>query len=161
MANFVTSIRLLCAAALAFLPAFSPGFYALYLLAGVSDMADGWIARRTNTASRLGATLDTLADLAFAAVCLVRLLPLFALPVWLCCWIAVIAAVKLVSMASGWIMYRRFVPMHTQMNKLTGFLLPLVLPVVRLRLAAGIVCAAATLAAIQEGHFIRTGRIES
>ena len=161
MANLITFVRILCAAVLVFLPAFSPSFYALYLLAGVSDMLDGFVARRTNTVSSLGAKLDTLADIAFAAVCLVRLLPLFALPVWLCAWIALIAAVKIVNMISGWILHHRFVAAHTTLNRLTGlllFMLPLVLPVVDLRFAGGLICAVATLAAVQEGHFIRTGR---
>ena len=161
MANLITCVRLLCAFVLAFLPALSPSFYALYLLAGASDMLDGFIARRTNTTSTLGAKLDTLADFAFAAVCLVRLLPLFALPLWLCIWIALIAAVKLINVISGLIMHKRFVSEHTRMNKLTGLLLfafPLLLPVADLQLAACVVCAAATFAAVQEGHYIRTGR---
>ena len=74
---------------------------------------------------------------------------------------ALIAAVKLVNVISGWIMHRRFVSEHTRLNKLTGlllFVLPLLLPIVDLRFAAGFVCAAATIAALQEGHLIRRGR---
>lgn len=162
MANLITCIRILCAAALAFLPALSRSFYTVYLVAGVSDMLDGFVARRTNTASSLGARLDTLADFAFAAVCLVRLLPLFAWPRWLLIWIVLIAAVKLINVICGLIMHGRFVSEHTRMNKLTGLLLfafPLMLPVVDLRFAAGIVCVVATLAAVQEGHYIWTGRL--
>ena len=161
MANLITCIRILCAAALAFLPALSRSFYAVYLVAGVSDMLDGFVARRTSTTSILGAKLDTLADFAFAAVCLVRLLPLFALPLWLCGWIGLIAAVKLVNVISGWIIHGRFVSEHTRLNKLTGLLLfafPLLLPVADLQPAAGVVCVVATFAAVQEGHYIRTGR---
>ena len=162
MANFVTCIRILCAAALVFMPAFSPAFYALYLLGGVTDMLDGFIARRTSPVSPFGARLDTAADFAFAAVCLYKLLPLLEPPVWLCVWIALIAVIKLVSVISGWVVYRRFVTAHTPMNRLTGlllFALPLLLPAVDLRFAAGVVCAVATIAAVQEGHYIRTGSL--
>ena len=46
MANIITIIRILCSIALLFFPAFSPVFYVLYITAGVSDMVDGWFARR-------------------------------------------------------------------------------------------------------------------
>ena len=38
------------------------------------------------------------------------------------------------------------------------FVLPLTVPVVTLKYSAPLVCTAATFAAIQEGHYIRTGR---
>ncbi|MGN0972134.1 MAG: CDP-alcohol phosphatidyltransferase family protein, partial [Aristaeellaceae bacterium] len=79
---------------LLFTPALSPGFYALYLAAGLTDMLDGPIARKTHTATAAGARLDTLADMALVAACMVRLLPVLALPAWLWVWISVIAAIK-------------------------------------------------------------------
>ena len=63
MANIITCIRILCSIALLFCPALSVAFYALYITAGVSDMADGWVARKTNTVSEFGAKLDTIADI--------------------------------------------------------------------------------------------------
>ena len=54
MANLVTCLRILCAGLLLFFPAFSPAFFALYLTGGISDMLDGFIARRTHTASAFG-----------------------------------------------------------------------------------------------------------
>lgn len=37
-----------------FVPAFSPTFYALYISAGLTDIADGLVARRTNTVTAFG-----------------------------------------------------------------------------------------------------------
>ena len=83
MANIITILRILCSIALLFCPVFSLVFYALYITAGVSDMLDGWVARRTHTTSELGAKLDTIADVVFVIVCLVRLLPVLDIPTWL------------------------------------------------------------------------------
>ncbi len=40
------------------LPGVFPGFYALYLISGFSDMADGIIARKTNTVSEFAAVQE-------------------------------------------------------------------------------------------------------
>ena len=56
---------------------------------------------------------------------------------------------------------KRFVAVHSLMNKATGallFLLPLTISVLPLKYSAIVMCTAATFAAVQEGHFIRTGR---
>ena len=70
MANFITSLRIICSIALLLCPALSPVFYALYISAGFTDMIDGTIARKTNTVSEFGSKLDTVADFIFV--------PLFA-----------------------------------------------------------------------------------
>ena len=44
MANLITSCRILLSLLLLFFPALSPGFYGLYLAAGLSDMLDGFAA---------------------------------------------------------------------------------------------------------------------
>ena len=161
MANIVTSIRILCSIALLFFPVFSLAFYALYLTAGVSDMVDGWVARRTHTASELGAKLDTIADIVFVIVCLVKLLPVLDIAVWLYVWIGVIALIKIINIISGFVVQKRFVSVHSIMNKTTGLLLfifPLTISFIDLKYTAALVCIFATFAAIQEGHFIRTNQ---
>ena len=161
IANIITGSRIvLCIAILLFSP-FSPAFYALYTAAGLTDMIDGTVAKKTNTVSEFGAKLDTVADLVFVAVCLIKLLPVLDTPVWLWIWIAVIAMIKMINIVSGYVKQKKWVAPHTLMNKITGalcFLLPLTLSFIELRYSAVIVCAAATFAAVQEGHFIRTGR---
>lgn len=159
MANIVTGVRLLLSVLMLFLPVPSPGFWAVYAAAGLSDMLDGPIARRTRTASDFDARLDTLADMVFAVACMIRLLPVLTIPAWLWLWIGAIALIKGINLLSGLMMQRRLVAKHTLLNKATGlalFLLPLTLPFIDLRYTGSLVCALATLAAVQEGHLIRT-----
>ena len=159
MANIITRFRIAASPALLFCPVFSLPFFALYLTAGFSDMVDGVVARRTNTVSEFGAKLDTAADFVFVIVCLIRLLPVIGMPTWLYAWIGMIALIKGINIVSGVVMKKRFVAVHTVMNRVTGallFALPLTVPLVELRITALFVCAAATFAAIQEGHLIRT-----
>lgn len=161
MANLITSCRILLSLLLLFFPALSPGFYGLYLAAGLSDMLDGFVARRTNSASPLGAKLDSMADLVFLAVCLIKLLPVLTLPVWLWVWVGLIALLRLVNVVSGFVRRKKLVLLHTRANKLTGallFLLPLSLGFLNISYTSVPLCALASFAAIQEGHFIRTGR---
>ena len=159
MATIITIIRTLCSITILFCPVFSVAFYSLYIAAGLSDMIDGWVARKTNTVSDFGAKLDTVADFVFVVVCLVKLLPVMDVPVWLYVWIGIIAVIKIINIVSGYFVQKRFVAVHSVMNKVTGvllFILPLTLSFIDLKYSATVVCIFATFAAIQEGHFIRT-----
>ena len=161
MANIITFIRILCSIAILFCPVFSVAFYSLYITAGVSDMVDGWVARKTNTASEFGAKLDTIADIIFVITCLLKLIPVMDIPTWLYVWIGIIALIKIINVISGYVVQKQFVAIHSLMNKVTGvllFLLPLTFSFIDVRYSAAVVCIIATFAAVQEGHFIRTKR---
>ncbi len=160
MANSITGIRIVCSIILLFCPVFSPAFYALYITAGVTDMADGAVARKTGTAGEFGSKFDTAADFVLVVVCLIKLIPVIHVPVWLMIWIIVIAVIKAVNLISGYVMRKEVIALHTVMNKATGillFALPLTLTVIDLKYSGAIVSAAATFSAVQEGHLIRTG----
>ncbi len=160
MANIITGIRIVISVVLLFCPVFSPVFYALYITAGVSDMVDGAVARKTGTVSEFGSKLDTAADFVFVVVCLIKLIPAIHVPNWLIIWIIVIAVIKAINLISGYIVRKEMVALHTVMNKVTGillFVLPLTLTFIDLKYSGVFVSAAATFAAIQEGHMIRTG----
>ena len=160
MANTITFFRMAAGIVLLFCPVFSPAFYVVYIAAGLSDMLDGFVARKTDTVSRLGARLDAMADFVLVVVCLIKLLPTLRISAWLYGWIGMIALIKVVNIVSGFVVQKKLVTVHSVMNKATGallFLFPLTIPAVPLKCAAIVVCAAATFAAIQEGHFIRTG----
>ena len=161
MASIITFVRILCSIAILFYPIFSVAFYSLYITAGLTDMIDGWVARKTNTVSEFGAKLDTVADFVFVVVCLVKLLPIMDFPTWLYVWIGVIALIKIINIVSGYVVQKQFVAIHSVMNKVTGlllFILPPTLSFIDLRYSATVVCLVATFAAVQEGHFIRTKR---
>lgn len=160
MANIITIIRIICSMVLLLFPAFSPAFYVLYLIAGFSDMIDGAVARKTGSVSEVGSKLDTAADFVLIVVCLIKLLPILHAPSWLITWIIVIAAVKVINLISGYVLRKEYVVLHTMMNKVTGvllFFLPLTLTIIDLKYSGMVVCMAATFAAVQEGHLIRTG----
>lgn len=159
MANIITGCRILCSIFLLFVPVFSPIFHILYLVAGFTDMIDGTVARKTNTVSETGSRLDTIADIVFIVICMIKLLPVLTIPAWLCIWMVVIVIIKVINIISGYIVQKKFVAKHTIMNKITGavlFILPFSLSIVDLKFSGAFICTIAIFAAIQEGHLIRT-----
>lgn len=162
MANFITSLRIICSIALLFCPALSQVFYVLYIIAGVTDMIDGTVARKTNTVSEFGSRLDTVADFIFVMVCLIKLIPVLNIATWIYVWIVLIALIKVMNVVFGYVVRKQFVAVHSVMNKATGallFLLPLTLSVIELKYSSVFVCLFATIAAVQERYYIRIGKM--
>ena len=161
IANIITFCRILGSIGLLFCPVFSACFYGLYIFCGLTDMVDGTIARKTGAASSFGSMLDTVADFLFVISSFVKLVPVIRIPVWTWVWVAVIAAVKLVNLVRGFTQTKQMPALHTIANKATGlclFLLPLTMSFMDLQYTAPVVCVIATIAAIQEGYYIVTGR---
>ena len=160
IANAVTIFRILGSVLLLFFSAFSLEFYITYLLCGFTDMIDGTIARKTNSASELGSKIDTVADLVFVTVSLVKILPTVNAPSWLWIWGGVVAIIKIGNIVSGYISKKQFISIHTIMNKITGlilFLLPMTLSFAEFKYIVAVVCSVATLSAIQEAVYVITG----
>ena len=160
VANILTGFRILGSILLLFFPVFSVSFYSIYLLCGLSDMIDGTIAKKTNSASEFGAKLDTVADLLFVAVSLIKLLPIIHIPGWLWIWGSAIAIIKIGNIIWGYVSKKQFIALHTVMNKITGlllFLLPLTLSFAELKYSSIVVCSIATFATIQEWVHLTKG----
>ena len=159
IANIVTGCRIFGSALLLFLPVLSVAFYSIYIICGLSDMIDGTIARKTNSTSEIGSKIDTVADLIFVTVSLIKILPIITLPKWLWLWGGVIAIMRISNIIWGYISKKQFISLHTIMNKVTGlllFLLPLTISFVELKYSSIAVCCCATLSAVQEGFYIRS-----
>lgn len=157
MANVITSIRIICSIALIWCPALSPSFYALYLLAGFTDMIDGTVARKTNSVSELGSKLDSIADFIFIAVCLYKIIPVIDISVGIVIWIGIIALIKLFNYLAEYYRHGEMLAAHTVLNKVTGitlFVLPLTVNWIDFNIAAFIVCFVATVAALGETRYV-------
>ena len=164
MPNILTSIRIVCAAALVVCPTFSTWFYAVYLLGGASDVLDGVAARRLKKETEFGAKFDTVADVIFTAVVILKVVLTIDIPLWLLLWIIGIAVIKCFNIVLGFVLHKRFVAEHTVLNKLCGvllFLIPLCigwLPRLPVAILILLTCGVATVAAVQEGQVIRAGK---
>ena len=162
MANLITALRIICSIVLLFCPALSTSFYALYIVAGITDMIDGTVARKTNTVSEFGSRLDTVADFVFVVICLIKLIPVLNITTLIYVWVVIIAFIKVINVVSGYIVQKKFVAVHTVMNKVTGallFIFPLTVSIIDLKYSVIVVCLVATFAAVQEGHYIRIGKV--
>jgi len=154
--NIITLFRIAGSLGLLFCDVTNDTFWLIYCFCGISDIADGWLARKLKCVTTMGALLDSLADICFVACCAWKLLPILELPQWLWLWAGVIVAIKIVNQISALVMYGCFQFPHTIANKLTGFLLFIAVPMtVWSIIPITIVAAIATFSAIQEGHLIR------
>lgn len=164
MANIITGIRIVCAVVLIFCPTFSKWFYMFYILGGISDVLDGIAARHLGKETKFGARLDTIADIVFTVIVIIKVLQTVSIPVWIIIWTVCIAVIKCISFISGFVIHKRFISEHTVLNKICGILLFAVpFYIGRFQRQTIIVliiltCAAATVAAVQEGYYIHTGK---
>jgi CDP-diacylglycerol--glycerol-3-phosphate 3-phosphatidyltransferase len=159
--NIITTLRLLGAVCLLFFDVESVSFWAIYFVCGISDMADGYLARKLKCETKTGALLDSIADIGFVACCCVKLIPRLAFPKWLWIWGGVIVVIKVINQISALVMYKKCLFLHTIANKVTGVLLFVGVPLTLFLesiVPMVLVAVVATFAAVQEGHFIRTER---
>ena len=158
--NVISVLRIAGSISLLFCDVTGWPFWSLYVLCGLSDILDGWLARRLHAESKTGAILDSVSDIVFVACCAIRLLPVLEIPAWLWIWAGVIVIIKIVNQISALVVFKRFCFPHTVANKLTGLLLFLTVPTMfRSMIPISIVAALASFAALQEGHLIRTEQV--
>ena len=153
LANSITISRIFFSLTLLALFPHSSFFAAFYLMCGVTDVLDGFAARKLHTESEKGAMLDSTSDLLFSVVYAVKILPLLSVPLWIWVWTAIIAVAKSTGILIASKKEHRLSIEHSFGNKLTGlllFLLPLSVYAADIKYGATIVCIAASLTAIKE-----------
>lgn len=151
--NCITAARIVLSLALLFITPLSPAFIVVYIICGITDLADGPIARKTGAVSQLGARLDSAADLVMICVSLIVFIPFIKPPQEVIVWVCIIFAVRSASMITAYIKYKTFAVLHTYGNKLTGlmlFLFPVSLPYIHSPVSMYIMCAVASVSAVEE-----------
>ncbi len=161
MPNIIILLRIAGSLGLLLRDVTSVFLWIIYGLCGISDIVDGWLARRLKCVTKTGALLDSIADICFVACCARKLLPILELPQWLWLWAGVIVTIKIVNQISALVMYGHCCFPHTLANKATGFQLFIAVPMTFCTVVPfAIVATIATFAAIHEGLYIRTYKIK-
>lgn len=158
IANYISISRIIMSIILLILETFSLAFNIIYIYCGVSDMLDGFIARKSKSESEIGARLDSVADIIFVIAAMIKILPTLNLTKGIIIWIAVIAFIKLVNVIRSYINYKKIVLPHTTLNKITGFILfiaPFIIVKTNSMIFEIIICIMATFAAVQEGQEVK------
>lgn len=153
--NFITFLRMAGTVGLIFTVPFSGAFYIVYTLCGISDVLDGLIARLTKKTTEFGAKLDSIADLLFYTVMLLRIFPVLweRLPETIWYLVALILVLRCASYFTAAVKYKRFSARHTYLNKLTGvtlFFVPYFLTKSVGVTVCFVVCVIAILAVVEE-----------
>lgn len=123
IANYISIARILLVLTLVLIEPLSTMFFAVYFICGISDIFDGFIARKTNTTSKLGEKLDSAADLIMVAVLIGILYPIINPTVQILAWIVIIGIIRVISVMVVFLKYKTFGILHTHANKITGFTL--------------------------------------
>lgn len=153
--NILTAVRMACAIGLIFAEPVSAIFLTLYLICGLTDAVDGTIARLTGTASEFGAKFDSVADILFYSIMVLRFFPLLLKSISGHIWfvITLIVLIRVMIYLYFAIRYKTIISNHTYLNKLTGFAvfcLPFVIETNFLGEYSVIVSAVALVAVIYE-----------
>ena len=151
--NAITAFRIVLAPALLISALPEAAFWAVYILCGISDIADGFAARSLRVQSRRGEVLDSTADVIFFAVCAFRLIPLMRLGTAILVWMAVICVVKAASLAAAFVRRRSFGFIHTPLSRVTGLLIFVFAPFggkAFFPYASEVICVVASAASLQE-----------
>ena len=132
---------------------FYTSFNIIYIYCGISDMLDGYIARLTNSETKFGERLDSVSDIVFVIVVVIKTLPFLDLSKEIIIWVIFIFFIKIFNVIYSYVNYKRIEFPHTILNKLIGFILfitPFIIVNNNSIIIEIIICSVATLAAIDE-----------
>ena len=161
IANYISISRIIMSIALLIPKTFSITFYIIYIYCGLSDILDGFLARKYKITSEFGAKIDSIADIIFVFVSILKIIPVIEIPIAIYIWITIIILIKVFNIICGYKYYKKLTLLHTTANKITGlilFVVPLIMGVIDIKILEILICGIATFSAIQESYYIKIGK---
>lgn len=98
-------------------------FFLLYLLCGLTDVLDGYLARKWSCATDFGAKLDSAADLLMCLMIFITIIRQNPLTRLILIAVSLIALIKFANAVIAKIKFNKVSSIHTIGNKVTGLLL--------------------------------------
>lgn len=134
-------------------PPFSLAFWSCYLGGGISDLLDGFVARKWNQQSTAGAYLDSIADITFAIAIMIVMIRNVELLNWI--WFSVIGIglMRIIGYCIGFCKFHTFSSLHTYSNKVTGALVfasPILYALLGLNVTGICLCVVAFVSSLEE-----------
>lgn len=152
--NVISMLRIILSLGMIiFLKQLGAAFWILYFICGISDLADGWIARRYGVTSRAGEVLDSIGDVMLIGATGYMVLKSVMIPGWLWICLFMIAGIRMLSLLTGYVRYGTWATIHTYANKAAGLALFIGIPFyVHLRwdFVMILLCVLSAVSAIEE-----------
>ena len=117
LANIITLSRIILSIFLLFIEKNSLIFLSIYSICGLTDILDGYVARKTKTESQFGAKLDTFSDFVFFIIAFIIFYNVFLKYIKL---IIIVFLIRQFSIIIIHKKYNEFAMLHTYLNKLAG-----------------------------------------
>lgn len=160
--NFITIFRIALSLSLFCVNPLSIAFFIVYYMTGATDVLDGYFARKWHCESKIGACLDSIADVIFLLCAAVSLKNFFLFDLWILLWTGGIAIVKISIITATVFNNVSVETLHHAMNKACGAMIFVFVPFAlkfNNSVVAAILCAVATIATVLDFlHFFK-GRI--
>ncbi len=148
LANIVSCTRIVGAVVLFCLDEISTMFLTVYVLCGFTDLIDGPIARKTNSTSVLGSTLDTVGDVLTYLALTKILIKRNLVPIWIFFWILSVGILFGVCAIISKFRFAKIYLPHTYLGKIFGgavFVLPLAMQIMPKEIWMSIICTIASI----------------
>ena len=123
--NGVTALRLVAAIILIFIEPLSLPYLIIYTIGGISDAIDGFLARKLGGETEFGAKLDSVSDISFYAVSLIKLMPMLyeQLPWNIWYFAGGVILLRIIMYIVNALIQKELLASHTYLNKAQSLML--------------------------------------